>query len=125
MPAEQVAQLESGCYAEQMMVMRLAEKAAKQYAELEQLTYRLNKAFAPPYQKTKGKVVKNRSPPIAQRPAPPPPPRALTTSEAEYLDFFTDFCKFTDDPKDYGIDNVTRIDSYEEGDNKLIDEVEK
>ncbi|XP_050304576.1 cilia- and flagella-associated protein 100-like [Anthonomus grandis grandis] len=105
-PAEQVALLESGCYAEQMMVMRLAEKAAKQYAELEQLTYKLNRAFAPPYKKTAGKELKKRSPPVEQRGQVVAPPRELTQTEAEYLDFFTDYCKYSDDPKDYGINTA-------------------
>lgn len=35
--------------------MRLAEKAAKQYLELERLTYKLTRAFAPPHRKTGGK----------------------------------------------------------------------
>lgn len=32
------------------------------------------------------------------------PPRALTDKEEEYLEYFTDYCKYTDDPKEYGID---------------------
>ncbi|XP_019762229.2 coiled-coil domain-containing protein 38 [Dendroctonus ponderosae] len=107
-PADQVALLESGCYAEQMMVMRLAERAAKQYAELEQLTHKLNRAFAPPFQKDEGKVPKKRSPPHKQRHQLAPPPRELTSSEAEYLDFFTDFCQYNDDPQDYGINTAFR-----------------
>lgn len=107
-PADQVALLESGCYAEQMMVMRLAERAAKQYAELEQLTHKLNRAFAPPFQKDKGKVPKRRSPPHKQRHQVAPPPRELTPSEAEYLDFFTDFCQYNDDPQDYGVNTAFR-----------------
>ncbi|CAG9771089.1 unnamed protein product [Ceutorhynchus assimilis] len=105
-PADQVATLERGCYAEQMMVMRLAEKAAKQYAELEQLTYRLNRAFAPPYKKTKSKELKKRSPPLAQRHQRAAPPRELTDFEAEYLEYFTDYCKYSDDVRDYVIQVV-------------------
>lgn len=37
-----------------------------------------------------------------------PPPRDLTEEEEEFLEYFTDFCKYTDDPKEYGID--TRVD---------------
>ncbi|ERL88852.1 hypothetical protein D910_06234 [Dendroctonus ponderosae] len=94
--------------AKQMMVMRLAERAAKQYAELEQLTHKLNRAFAPPFQKDEGKVPKKRSPPHKQRHQLAPPPRELTSSEAEYLDFFTDFCQYNDDPQDYGINTAFR-----------------
>ncbi|XP_066153929.1 cilia- and flagella-associated protein 100-like isoform X2 [Euwallacea fornicatus] len=100
-PADQVALLESGCYAEQMMVMGLAEKAAKQYAELEQLTHKLNRAFAPAYQKTQGKELKKRYLPLQQMHEAPAPPRQLTLEEAEYLEFFTNFCVFSDDPRDY------------------------
>ncbi|KAF7279217.1 cilia- and flagella-associated protein 100-like [Rhynchophorus ferrugineus] len=103
-PAEQVALLESGCYAEQMMVMRLAEKAAKQYLELQRLTAKLNKAFAPPFVKTMGKEPKKRSPPEEHKLQQVVQQRDLTTEETEYLDYFTDFCKYVDNPKDYGID---------------------
>ncbi|XP_066251780.1 cilia- and flagella-associated protein 100-like [Euwallacea similis] len=103
-PADQVALLESGCYAEQMMVMRLAETAAKQYAELKQLTYKLKRAFAPAYQKTQGKELKKRSLPLQQRREASAPLKQLTSEEAEYLEFFTNFCVFSDDPRDYGID---------------------
>lgn len=40
---------------EQMAVMRLAEKASKQYAELQRVTRDLTKAFAEPYVKPVGK----------------------------------------------------------------------
>lgn len=122
MHAEQVALLESGCYAEQMMVMRLAEKASKQYAELEQLTYKLNRAFAPPYEKTNQKELKQRSPPQQQHHHQAPPPRELTLSEAEYLDFFTDYCKYTDNPRDYGINTVVGNKKVEEA---VVDEIEE
>ncbi|XP_030766200.1 cilia- and flagella-associated protein 100-like isoform X2 [Sitophilus oryzae] len=107
-PAEQVAMLERGCYAEQMMMMRLAEKAAKQYSELQRVTSKLNKAFAPPFVKVGGKELKKRSPPHERRLQQVVQQRDLTPGEAEYLDYFTDFCKYADDPKDYGID-VTGI----------------
>lgn len=29
--------------------------------------------------------------------------RSLTVKEIEYLEFFTDFCKYLNDPADYGI----------------------
>ncbi|KAJ8947178.1 hypothetical protein NQ314_008679 [Rhamnusium bicolor] len=87
-PSDQVAQLEVTFYAEQVMVMRLAEKAAKQYAELERLTNNLKK----------------RSPPLKPPKKVQLPPRCLTQAEQEYLEFFTDFCKYSDDPGAYGID---------------------
>nr|XP_023018027.1 cilia- and flagella-associated protein 100-like [Leptinotarsa decemlineata] len=102
-PSEQVQMLEGSCYEEQIRVMRLAEKAAKQYAELERLTYRLNKAFAPPHEKFHGKEAKKRSRPIEPPQELEAPPRSLTEEEEEYLEFFTDFCKQTDDPENYGI----------------------
>lgn len=49
--------------------------------------------------------LKKRSPLLEKKKEPPPPRRNLTEEEAEYLEFFTDFCIFTDDPKKYGIDN--------------------
>ncbi|XP_060535394.1 cilia- and flagella-associated protein 100-like [Cylas formicarius] len=103
-PAEEVAVLEGSYYLEQMTVMRLAEKAAKQYQELEQITRKLNKAFAEPYVKPRGKEPKKRSPPVAHRSRQVAPPRELTDSEREYLEYFTEFCSHTDDPKEYGID---------------------
>ncbi|KAJ8975192.1 hypothetical protein NQ317_014914 [Molorchus minor] len=51
-PSDQVALLEGSLYSEEMMVMKLAERAARQYAELERLTYSLNKAFEPPSRET-------------------------------------------------------------------------
>lgn len=40
-----------------------------------------------------------------------PPPRTLTEQEEEYLEYFTDFCKYTDDPKDYGIDTGAEMEN--------------
>ncbi|KAG5870135.1 hypothetical protein JTB14_029504 [Gonioctena quinquepunctata] len=106
-PSEQVQMLEGSCYVEQMRVMRLAEKAAKQYAQLEQLTNTLNRAFAPPFKRVGGKETKKRSPPIDPPQKSEPAPRKLTEKEEEYLEYFTDFCKETDDPERYGIDTRT------------------
>uniref|UniRef100_A0A6P7GUP7 Uncharacterized protein LOC114340986 n=1 Tax=Diabrotica virgifera virgifera TaxID=50390 RepID=A0A6P7GUP7_DIAVI len=102
-PAEQVALLEGTCYNEQMKIMKLAEKAAKQYTELNTLTKQLSKAYAPPYQRGPGKR-KNRSQVVDPPVKITPPPRDLTEEEEEYLEYFTDFCKYTDDPQKYGID---------------------
>ncbi|CAG9831511.1 unnamed protein product [Diabrotica balteata] len=103
-PAEQVAQLEGSCYNEQMKIMKLAEKAAKQYTELNTLTKQLSKAYAPPYQRGPGKEPRNRSQVVDPPVKITPPPRDLTEEEEEYLEYFTDFCKYTDDPQKYGID---------------------
>ncbi|CAH1155462.1 unnamed protein product [Phaedon cochleariae] len=105
-PRDQVALLSESSYEEQIRVMRLAEKASKQYAELERLNYRLMKAVGPPFEKPKGKVPKNRSRPIQPLPPALPPRRTLTVEEEEYLKHFTDFCEFTDDPTQYGIDTT-------------------
>ncbi|KAJ8975193.1 hypothetical protein NQ317_014915 [Molorchus minor] len=46
---------------------------------------------------------KNRSPPPK---VPKPvviPPRSLTEEEMEYLDYFTEFCIYTESPSIYGI----------------------
>lgn len=50
-PSHQVAQLEGNYFKEEMMMMKLAETASKQYAELERITVSLNKAFTPPPEK--------------------------------------------------------------------------
>ncbi|XP_057671771.1 uncharacterized protein LOC130903591 [Diorhabda carinulata] len=122
-PAEQVALLEGTCYNEQMKIMKLAEKAAKQYAELNTLTKQLNKAYAPPFKRGLGKEPKNRSQVIDPPVKVEPPPRDLTEEEEEYLEYFTDFCKYTDDPTKYGIDRSrsgkTTIPSHVVDDEKV------
>nr|CAI5828733.1 unnamed protein product [Callosobruchus analis] len=60
-PKEIISVLGESCVQENMATMRLAEKAAKQVAELQRLTASLIKTFAPPYQKPpyKGKIFCN------------------------------------------------------------------
>ncbi|KAJ8958151.1 hypothetical protein NQ318_006088 [Aromia moschata] len=102
-PSEQVALLEGSLYSEEMMVMKLAERAARQYAELERLTYSLNKAFEPPPERALVREPKNRSPPPG---IPKPvviPPRSLTENEKMHLEYFTEFCQYTESPSLYGI----------------------
>lgn len=48
--------------------------------------------------------LKWRSRPVNPPKPIPPPPRVLTQAEKEYLEFFTEYCKYTDNPKTYGID---------------------
>lgn len=52
LPKDQVSVLEGNYYEEQMQIMRLAEKAAKEYVELERIIHSLNRALEPPYIKT-------------------------------------------------------------------------
>nr|CAI5828735.1 unnamed protein product [Callosobruchus analis] len=126
-PKEIISVLGESCVQENMATMRLAEKAAKQVAELQRLTASLIKTFAPPYQKPPYKEPKNRSP-VKKPPAlKKVPSRKLTPEEEEYLEYFTDFCKFTDNPKDFGIDTsvmrkMTRyqIKGKEEGSEERI-----
>lgn len=35
---------------------------------------------------------------------PPPPPRELSQKEQDYLEHLTEYCKFYEDPRDYGVD---------------------
>ncbi|CAH1992832.1 unnamed protein product [Acanthoscelides obtectus] len=103
-PKEIISALGESCVQENMATMRLAEKAAKQVAELHRLTASLIKTFAPPYKKPPCKEPRNRSavkrPPALKK----VPSRKLTPEEEEYLEHFTDFCKYTDNPKDFGVD---------------------
>ncbi|VEN40976.1 unnamed protein product [Callosobruchus maculatus] len=126
-PKEIISVLGESCVQENMATMRLAEKAAKQVAELQRLTASLIKTFAPPYQKPPCKEPKNRSP-VKKPPAlKKVPSRKLTPEEEEYLEYFTDFCKFTDNPKDFGIDtsvmrklNRYQVKGREEGSEERI-----
>nr|CAH7715759.1 unnamed protein product [Callosobruchus chinensis] len=126
-PKEMTSVLGESCVQENMATMRLAEKAARQVAELQRLTASLIKTFAPPYQKPLYKEPKYRSP-VKKPPAlKKVPSRKLTPEEDEYLEYFTDFCKFTDNPKDFGIDTsvmrkLTRyqIKEKEEGSEERI-----
>ncbi|CAH1155461.1 unnamed protein product [Phaedon cochleariae] len=108
LPSDQITMLEGSCYQEQMTVMQLAEMAAREYANLEKLNYRLTKAFEPPFKKAPSKEPKKRSPPVEPPEVVLPPPRSLTEAEEEFLEYFTDFCKYTDDPTKYGIDTRAR-----------------
>lgn len=47
--------------------------------------------------------LKWRSPPVKIVKPPPPPPRPLTTQEVDFLTYFTEYCKQTDDLEEYGI----------------------
>ncbi|VEN40975.1 unnamed protein product [Callosobruchus maculatus] len=98
-----VVLLEGSCYKEQLMMMKLAEKAAKQYAAFQRLTNDVKKAFQPKYEKPLGKPTKNRSRVVDKKKETVFVARPLTDQEEEYLEFFTDYCKYTDDPLEYGI----------------------
>nr|CAI5828739.1 unnamed protein product [Callosobruchus analis] len=102
-PSEMVLLLEGSCYKEQLMMMKLAEKAAKQYAELQRLTNDVKKAFGPKYEKPLGKPTMKRSRVVDRKRETVVIERPLTDKEEEYLEFFTDYCKYTDDPLEYGI----------------------
>ncbi|CAH0547992.1 unnamed protein product [Brassicogethes aeneus] len=102
LPVEQVAKLEGNAYMEQIKILKLAEDAKKQYQSLERLTLSIEKAFEPPFRKT-GRQIKNRSPPLNPPKPLPPPPRVLTEAETDFLTFFTDYCEFSDDVRNYGI----------------------
>lgn len=121
------------------MVMKLAERASKQYAELERITVNVKKAYTqPPEKRKKGKrqhssilytikclfflEPKNRSAPVDHPPKEEEPSHRLTAEEMEYLEYFTDFCEYQDDPRSYGIKdsflpsisvNVKNIDNEE------------
>ncbi|EFA01145.1 cilia- and flagella-associated protein 100 [Tribolium castaneum] len=103
MPSEQVAQLEVSCYREEAKMMKAAQQAARQLLEFEMLFLKLQKVFSPPHKRTT-RELKWRSPPVNPPKPVPPPPRLLTEEEKEFLEFFTEYCRYTDDLADYGID---------------------
>ncbi|RZB39150.1 coiled-coil domain-containing protein 37 [Asbolus verrucosus] len=103
MPSEQVAQLESSCYREEAKMIKEAYKAARHLSEFEKLFLKLQKVFYPPFRKTT-KELKWRSPPVNPPKLVPQPPRSLTEEEKDFLEFFTEYCKYSDDLKTYGID---------------------
>ncbi|XP_018574286.1 coiled-coil domain-containing protein 38 [Anoplophora glabripennis] len=110
-PSKELASLEGSYYEEEIMMMRLAERAAKQYDELERITNNIRRAYDPPEQRRTQRELKKRTPPVNPPKRVQPPPRSLTEREKDYLEYFTQFCFFKDDPKEYGID--TSSDSVE------------
>lgn len=55
MPAEQIQLLEGSAYLEQARIMKMAEIATRQHAELEKLLSSVYKAFEAPFAKSKQK----------------------------------------------------------------------
>ncbi|CAH1105930.1 unnamed protein product [Psylliodes chrysocephalus] len=100
-PHEIVHALEGSTFSEQSKVIKFAELAEKKFAELELSLKKLKRAYAPPFEKGPGKEPKRRSRipvPVRQKVIPQ---RKLTLQEIDYLEYFTDFCQFTDDADNY------------------------
>ncbi|XP_023310250.1 cilia- and flagella-associated protein 100-like [Anoplophora glabripennis] len=123
-PSVQVAQLEGSYYKEEMLVMKLAERASKQHDELEKITVNLNKAYTPPAGTAFIRRPKNRSPPLKQPLKEEEPPLHLTAEEGEFLEFFTEFCEYTDNPGNYGIQRFSQ-DATNNKTKKLAEEAAK
>ncbi|KAJ8924911.1 hypothetical protein NQ315_001068 [Exocentrus adspersus] len=113
-PSKEVVVLERAYYAEESLTMKLAEKAAKDFAYMETVISNMKKAFEPPKRTRNVKEMKRRTTPKNPPKKIQPPPRSLTEAEEDYLEFFTEFCKYTDDPKEFGVDiNLETSDQVE------------
>ncbi|KAG5895443.1 hypothetical protein JTB14_001321 [Gonioctena quinquepunctata] len=102
LPAENIVLLKNIFYVEEFRMMKLAERAARDVVEMERLAKRLSRAVAPPFVKPAGKPLMQRSPVkdyVVDEYVEPK--RDLTYYEEDYLEFFTDYCRNVDDPKEY------------------------
>ncbi|PSN42933.1 hypothetical protein C0J52_18792 [Blattella germanica] len=101
LPYDVVKTIEFDTYKEDARIMKDACEAENKLKLMEKLKSRLAKALAPPFKPKPGKRLVSRSEPPASRKKPPKPAKPLTDQEKDYLYFFTEYCRYTDNVSNY------------------------
>ncbi|KAB0801924.1 hypothetical protein PPYR_04110 [Photinus pyralis] len=102
LPDDLVRKAEATCRRNERKKVLLAENAARKVVQVERLTKHLARLLDPPRIRT-ARSLKSRSPRVEDKEKPKPPPRPMTADQIDHLEFFTDSCFHSDDPKLFGV----------------------
>ncbi|CAG9859102.1 unnamed protein product [Phyllotreta striolata] len=108
-PCEMAKLLESKYNIESKKLIESASLAQKQHLEFEMALKSLRKAYQAPFKKRQTRELKGRSKVAVCRKLKLMPARHLTAQESDYLEYFTDFCEYTDDPFEYVENSMVEI----------------
>ncbi|CAG9864482.1 unnamed protein product [Phyllotreta striolata] len=101
-PASEVAVIQTVTIQKTQKMMILAEQARKAFTELDNTLRGMKKGYVS-FVKPLHKPLMFRSAPKEEYRPPPPPPKERPQTQLDYLEHFTDYCRYYDNPKDYGI----------------------
>lgn len=113
LPQNKVHKAEIECYTEEAKIMAIAEEASKKVIQIERMTKHLNRILEPPFVKKSGckytrhrrSVSKKQWDKHKQKDSGH---KTISTEETELLEIFTDYCKHTDDPNSYQLDDLIK-----------------
>jgi hypothetical protein len=100
LPFAIVKAAERETYEEGARIMKQAKEAEARVKLMEKLKKRLRRALESPTYRS-GKPLKPRSNPPPIKDKKPKPEKPLTEEEKDFLNFFTDYCRHVDNPRDY------------------------
>ena len=101
LPCHVVKATEQEVYQQNALLMREAVQADCELKSMLKLQARLARSLAPAREPRRGKKLFPRSEPPRPSRRLPPPEAPLTEEQRNFLEYFTEFCHHTDDPKSY------------------------
>ncbi|XP_022903092.1 coiled-coil domain-containing protein 38-like [Onthophagus taurus] len=105
LPEDKVRKAETECYHEEARVMKIAIDASRKVVQVENMFNMLQRVMRPPFEKTRRRFP-YRTPPLHKAKTAKVTKKHHTGDDSEYLELFTDYCKYTDEVTDYEIDEA-------------------